>query len=159
MQSSDLRQPARLLKLIRQWLEGVKLRISFISMSPRNPVTRKAFQSSDSLCSLLFRWGLSQYSPLFARAGYRQLFDLLSLTSEKDIRALGVTKDADVTRAMSLIQRLEQQHRELSLQMDAMYVPLDEEDIRAWLKKRELEKYVKIFEANKVRNAMCDLIA
>merc|ERR1719408_1091700 len=67
----------------------------------------------------LAAWDLQQYSELFVRAGYRQLFDLLALHTEKDVRALGVTKDADVRRAMTLISRLAQQHREMSLKMDA----------------------------------------
>ena len=41
---------------------------------------------------------------------------------EKDIRALGLTKDADVRRAMSLVTRLKQEHRQMSLEMDALYI-------------------------------------
>lgn len=98
----------------------------------------------------LSQWGLSQYSELFVRAGYRQLFDLLALRSEKDIRALGVTKEADVRRAMSLVHRLEQQHREMSLQMDALYIDPDTVDIRTWLESRRLGDFAKLFEKHKV---------
>ncbi len=98
----------------------------------------------------LIQWGLNQYSPLFARAGYRQLYDLLSLSSEKDVRALGVSKDADVNRTLQLVQRLEQQHRELSLKMDAMFIPLDEATISAWLERRALKDFVKVFEKHKI---------
>jgi len=98
----------------------------------------------------LARWDLQQYSELFVRAGYRQLFDLLALRSEKDVRALGVTKDADVRRAMTLISRLEQQHREMSLKMDALYIDPDTADIRTWLEKRSLGEYVKLFERHKI---------
>jgi len=98
----------------------------------------------------LIQWGLSQYSQLFARAGYRQLYDLLALHTEKDVRALGVTKDADVNRTLALVQRLTQQHRELSLKMDAMFIPLDEADIRSWLERRSLGEFVKVFERHKI---------
>ena len=65
----------------------------------------------------LAAWDLQQYSELFVRAGYRQLFDLLALKTEKDIRALGMSKDGDVRRAMTLVHRLEQQHRDMSLKV------------------------------------------
>lgn len=81
-------------------------------------------------------WGLSNYSELFVRAGYRQLFDLLSLRSEKDIRALGVNKDADVRRVLALVHRLEQEHRDMSAEMDAMYIDPDTIDIKTWCDKR-----------------------
>ena len=98
----------------------------------------------------LVSWGLSQYSELFVRAGYRQLFDLLSLHNEKDVRALGITKDADVRRAMTLVHRLGQQHREMSLKMDALYIDPDTADIRTWLEKRGLAEFAKAFEKHKV---------
>lgn len=101
----------------------------------------------------LQQWGLSQYSELFVRAGYRQLFDLLALQSEKDIRALGVTKDADVRRAMTLVHQLAQQHREMSLKMDALYIDPDTLDIRTWLEKRNLGEFANLFEEHKVRHA------
>jgi hypothetical protein len=49
----------------------------------------------------------------------------LSLSSEKDIRALGVTKEADVRRCATLVHRLTQQHREMSNSMDALYIDPD----------------------------------
>jgi len=98
----------------------------------------------------LLEWDLQQYSDLFVRAGYRQLFDLLALKTEKDIRALGVTKDADVRRAMTLVQRLEQQHREMSLTMDARFIDPDTVDIRTWLDKRGLGEFAKAFDRHKI---------
>jgi len=98
----------------------------------------------------LAAWDLQQYSDLFVRAGYRQLFDLLALKTEKDIRALGVTKDGDVRRAMTLVHRLEQQHREMSLKMDALYIDPDTVDIRTWLEKRELSDFARTFEKHKI---------
>ena len=98
----------------------------------------------------LAAWNLQQYSELFVRAGYRQLFDLLALTSEKDIRALGMTKDGDVRRAMTLVHRLGQQHKEMSQQMDALYIDPETADMSAWLEKRDLGEYATIFERNKV---------
>lgn len=94
--------------------------------------------------------GLQQYSELFVRAGYRQLFDLLALTTEKDVRALGVTKDGDVRRALTLVQRLEQQHREMSLKMDALYIDPETVDMGTWLEKRDLGQYREMFERHKI---------
>jgi DNA polymerase III delta prime subunit len=99
----------------------------------------------------LSEWGLDQYSQLFARAGYRQLYDLLSLSSEKDVRALGVSKDADVNRTLQLVERLDEQHRVLSLKMDATFISLDgAADISAWLEQEGLTKFVKLFEQNEI---------
>lgn len=95
-------------------------------------------------------WNLSEYSPLFIRAGYRQLFDLLALQGEKDIRALGITKTADLNRALALVKRLEQEHRQMSLQMDALFIDPDTADIRTWLDKRGLADFAKAFEKHKV---------
>jgi len=98
----------------------------------------------------LASWDLSQYSELFARAGYRQLFDLLALNNESAIRALGISKDADVKRAMSLVKRMEQQHREISQSMDALYVDPECMSMQAWLEKRELSEFVKAFDKHRV---------
>ena len=98
----------------------------------------------------LSEWGLDQYSQLFARAGYRQLYDLLSLSSEKDVRALGVSKDADVNRTLQLVELLGKEHRVLSLKMDKDYIDLDGLTISAWLEKEELTKFVKLFEQNEI---------
>jgi len=98
----------------------------------------------------LAAWDLQQYSELFVRAGYRQLFDLLALKTEKDIRALGMSKDGDVRRAMTLVHRLEQQHREMSLKMDALYIDPDTVDIRTWLEKRDLGEFTKVFERHRI---------
>jgi len=107
-------------------------------------------QGGQQVEAQLMHWGLETYSQLFARAGYRQLYDLLALASEKDVRALGVTKDADVNRTLQLVHRLEQQHRELSLQMDSRFIPIDEVDITSWLRKRSLAEFVPLFEKHKV---------
>jgi hypothetical protein len=40
---------------------------------------------------------------------------------EPDIRALGLTKDADVRRAVAMVDKLQQEQRTLSKQMDALY--------------------------------------
>ena len=88
-------------------------------------------------------WNLSEHVPRFLSAGYRQLIDLLHLT-EKDIRALGVTKDADVRRATSLVTRLQQEHRQMSLGMDKNFIDPDTADIRTWLTKRSLGEFAKV---------------
>ncbi len=98
----------------------------------------------------LSEWGLDQYSQLFARGGYRQLYDLLSLSSEQDVRALGVSKDADVNRTLQLVELLGEEHRVLSLKMDKDYIDLDGLTISAWLEKEELTKFDKLFEQNEI---------
>ena len=99
----------------------------------------------------LIEWGLQAYTELFARAGYKQLFDLLHLKSEKDVRALGIARDADVNRAMTLVHRLEQQHRSMSLEMDAMYgVDPDTIDMRTWLTNRGIAEHWQSFERHKI---------
>jgi len=75
--------------------------------------------------------------------------DLTGLT-EKDVRGLGVNKEADVRRATALVQRLQQEHRTMSLEMDALYIDPDEMDIKTWLEKRGLGEYLKIFEKHRV---------
>jgi len=97
----------------------------------------------------LEEWNLSEYSPLFVRAGYRRWIDLLHL-EEKDVRALGVTKDADVRRAMALVNQLKQSHRQMSNEMDALFIDADMQDIRTWLEKRELGEHTKVFEKHRV---------
>eukprot|EP00967_Tisochrysis_lutea_P139943 scaffold254908_cov30-Tisochrysis_lutea.AAC.2 len=94
-------------------------------------------------------WGLAEHSPLFVRAGYLQLIDLLHLT-EKDIRALGVTKDAEVRRTVALVERLRQEDRRMSLEMDALFIDPDTQDIRTWLEKRSLSDFAKVFEKHKI---------
>jgi len=117
----------------------------------RPPVkTDKTLLGGKEVETQLAAWDLQQYSELFVRAGYRQLFDLLALQSEKDVRALGVSKDADVRRAMTLVQRLGQQHREMSLKMDALYIDPDTVDMRTWLEKRSLGEYTKLFERHRI---------
>ena len=69
---------------------------------------------------------------------------------EKDIRALGLTKDADVRRAMSLVTRLKQEHRQMSLEMDALYIDPDTQDMRTWLDKRGLGEYAKVFDRHRI---------
>uniref|UniRef100_A0A7S0J8J3 SAM domain-containing protein n=2 Tax=Calcidiscus leptoporus TaxID=127549 RepID=A0A7S0J8J3_9EUKA len=97
----------------------------------------------------LKQWNLAEYSPLFVRAGYRLLIDLLHL-DERDVRALGVTKEADVRRAMALVNRLKQEHRQMANEMDALFIDPDTQDIRTWLEKRGLGEYSKLFERHRV---------
>ena len=94
-------------------------------------------------------WNLTEYSPFFIKAGYRNLIDLVHM-EEKDIRALGLTKDADVRRAMSLVTRLKQEHRQMSLEMDALYIDPDTQDMRTWLDKRGLGEYAKVFDRHRI---------
>jgi len=94
-------------------------------------------------------WALTQYTEVFVRAGYRQLSDLIEL-SERDVRALGVTKDAEVRRMMQLVQRLQQEHSTMMQQMDAVYIDADMVDMRTWLDKRGLAEHLKAFEKHKV---------
>jgi len=95
-------------------------------------------------------WNLQEYSPLFVRAGYRQLNDLTCLTAEKDIRALGVTKEADVRRAMALVQRLQQERRQMSMEMDALFIDPDTADIKTWLESRGLAEFAKLFDKHRI---------
>ena len=95
-------------------------------------------------------WGLQEYSQLFVRAGYRQLYDLLALQTEKDVRALGVTKDADVRRAVQLVKRLEQEHRKASREMDARFLTPDMESMKTWLDARNLGEHSKAFDKHKI---------
>lgn len=94
-------------------------------------------------------WGLELYTAQFVTAGYRQLIDLLDLT-DKEVRALGVTKDADARRAMALVHRLRQENRLMSLEMDALFIDPDTADIRTWLEKRALAEFAKLFEKHRV---------
>ncbi|KAL1522147.1 hypothetical protein AB1Y20_021787, partial [Prymnesium parvum] len=89
-------------------------------------------------------WNLQEYSPLFVRAGYRQLNDLTCLTAEKDIRALGVTKEADVRRAMAL------ERRQMSMEMDALFIDPDTVDIKTWLESRGLAEFAKLFDKHRI---------
>ena len=97
----------------------------------------------------LAMWALTSYTEVFVRAGYRQNADLISLT-ERDVRALGVTKDADVRRMMQLVQRLTQEHSSMMQQMDATYIEADMLDLRTWLEKRGIAEHLKLFEKHKI---------
>eukprot|EP00316_Scyphosphaera_apsteinii_P023030 CAMPEP_0119344702 /NCGR_PEP_ID=MMETSP1333-20130426/107101_1 /TAXON_ID=418940 /ORGANISM="Scyphosphaera apsteinii, Strain RCC1455" /LENGTH=586 /DNA_ID=CAMNT_0007357143 /DNA_START=16 /DNA_END=1776 /DNA_ORIENTATION=+ len=108
-----------------------------------------SLQGAGQVEQQLKMWDLSEYAPLFVRAGYRLLIDLLHLT-EKDIRALGVNKDADVRRAAALVNRLKQDHRQMSYQMDALFIDPDTQDIRTWLEKRNLSEFTKLFEKHRI---------
>jgi len=114
------------------------------------PPSKSVIAGGREVENQLAAWDLSQYAELFARAGYRQLFDLLALNNESAIRALGVTKDADVKRAMTLVKRMEQQHREISQSMDALYVDPECMNIQAWLEKRDLSEFARVFDKHKV---------
>jgi hypothetical protein len=92
---------------------------------------------------------LLQYSEFFARGGYRQLYDLLALKSEKDVRALGVTKDADVRRALTMVDSVEQYYQKVAHDMDSKYMDEDP-DVRAWLQKRGLDDFIEHFEKHRI---------
>ena len=94
-------------------------------------------------------WSLSQYADLFVRAGYRNLSDLIEL-HEKDVRALGVSKDADVRRMMQLVSRLRSEHSSMMMQMDALYIDPDMVDMKTWLEKRGLDEFLKAFEKHRI---------
>ena len=51
---------------------------------------------------------------------------------------------------MTLVHRLEQQHREMSHQMDALYIDPDTVDMRTWLERRELAEFTQLFEQHKI---------
>ena len=103
---------------------------------------------SEEVVTHLNSWKLAQYSEMFVRAGYRQIFDLLSL-EERDIRALGVTKDADVRRCLTLVSELDTKHKELSRDLDKNWMDPDG-DIKTWLEKRDLASLAPLFEQHKI---------
>ena len=90
-------------------------------------------------------WSLQHYCDLFVRAGYRDISDLLEL-QERDVRALGVSKDADVRKMMQLVQGLRVNRSALEHQMDAMYIDPDMVDVRTWLETRNLGEFLQDFE-------------
>ena len=103
---------------------------------------------SEEVVTHLNSWKLAQYSEMFVRAGYRQIFDLLSL-EERDIRALGVTKDADIRRCLTMVSELETKHKELSRDLDKNWMDPDG-DIKTWLEKRDLASLAPLFEQHKI---------
>ena len=94
-------------------------------------------------------WNLQHYCDHFVRAGYRDISDLLEL-QERDVRALGVSKDADVRKMMQLVQGLRVNRSALEHQMDAMYIDPDMVDVRTWLETRNLGEFLKAFEKHKI---------
>ena len=94
-------------------------------------------------------WSLQHYCDHFVRAGYRDISDLLEL-QERDVRALGVSKDADVNRMMQLVQGLRVNRSALEHQMDALYIDPDMVDVRTWLETRNLGEFLKAFEQHKI---------
>jgi len=91
---------------------------------------------------------LQEYSPLFVRAGYRQIMDLLSLT-EKDIRALGVTKAPDVRKCLAIVDQIESEHQQQLREMDAAFLDTSP-DIASWLKMRALGEFEKAFAKHRI---------
>lgn len=83
------------------------------------------------------------------RAGYRSLTDLLELDEVK-IRQLGVEMDADVRRVLQMVARLQQEHRNQSSKMDALYMDADMASIRVWLEKRGLGEWAPTFEQHQI---------
>jgi len=98
----------------------------------------------------LKQWGLGDHAPLFVRAGFRTLYDLSFIQGEKEIRSIGVTKEADVRKAAALVNRLQQEKAQQSMEMDALYIDPDEMDIKTWLDKRGLVEFVKVFEKHRI---------
>ena len=94
-------------------------------------------------------WSLQHYCDHFVRAGYRDISDLLEL-QERDVRALGVSQDADVRRMMQLVQGLRVNRSALEHQMDALYIDPDMVDVRTWLERRNLGEFLKTFEQHKI---------
>eukprot|EP00310_Coccolithus_braarudii_P023997 CAMPEP_0183357952 /NCGR_PEP_ID=MMETSP0164_2-20130417/47803_1 /TAXON_ID=221442 /ORGANISM="Coccolithus pelagicus ssp braarudi, Strain PLY182g" /LENGTH=589 /DNA_ID=CAMNT_0025531715 /DNA_START=12 /DNA_END=1781 /DNA_ORIENTATION=+ len=131
-------------------LEKQDLQAAIKKFATSNPPSKKdpALIGGAEVEQQLKQWNLAEYSPHFVRAGYRLLIDLLHL-EERDVRALGVSKDADVRRAMALVNRLKQEHRSMSNEMDALFM-VDEPDIRTWLEKRGLGEFAKVFERHRV---------
>jgi len=95
-------------------------------------------------------WDLHEYAPLFIKRGYKQLLDLTGLTSESDVKAIGVDKEPDLRRAMQMVQRVQQSHREISRQMDKMYLDDDTPTIESWLKAHDLEEHQPMFAQHKI---------
>ena len=83
------------------------------------------------------------------RAGYRSLTDLLELDEQK-VRQLGVEVDADVRRVVQMVSRLQQEHRNQSSKMDALYMDADMASIRVWLEKRGLGEWAPTFEQHQI---------
>ena len=94
-------------------------------------------------------WSLQHYCDHFVRAGYRDISDLLEL-QERDVRALGVSQDADVRRMMQLVQGLRVNRSALEHEMDALYIDPDMVDVRTWLETRKLGEFLKTFEQHKI---------
>jgi len=107
-----------------------------------------ALAGGEAVANAMAEWSLQEYAPLFLRAGYRQIMDLLALR-EKDIRALGVTKDPDVRKCLSMVDAVEQENTSQMREMDAVFMD-DCADIPTWLKMRALSEFEKVFAKHRI---------
>lgn len=136
----------QLITLSKQDLENAIVR--FVSARP--PVKKDpTLWGGERVEQQLKLWNLEQYSVVFVRAGYRSLTDLLELDEVK-IRQLGVEMDADVRRVLQMVARLQQEHRNQSSKMDALYMDADMASIRVWLEKRGLGEWAPTFEQHQI---------
>jgi len=95
-------------------------------------------------------WDLHEYAPVFIKHGYKQKMDLILLKAEADIKALGVVNEPDLRRAMQMVERCKAQHREISREMDKMYIDDEMPTIEAWLQANDLEEHAPTFREQKV---------
>merc|ERR1712070_502645 len=121
-------------------LEKADLLSAIKRFTTHTPPTKDdpALSGGGEVRSLLIQWNLNEFTNLFIRGGYQQVADMIYLT-EKDVRALGLTKDGDVLRAMALVSFLQKAHRKMSLEHNALF--LDPE---------ALDAYTRLFERHKV---------
>ena len=132
-------------------LEKADLLSAIKRFTTHTPPTKDdpALSGGGEVRSLLIQWNLNEFTNLFIRGGYQQVADMIYLT-EKDVRALGLTKDGDVLRAMALVSFLQKAHRKMSLEHDALFLDPEALDVPEWLKKRALDAYTRLFERHKV---------
>merc|ERR1712070_586723 len=104
-------------------LEKADLLSAIKRFTTHTPPTKDdpALSGGGEVRSLLIQWNLNEFTNLFIRGGYQQVADMIYLT-EKDVRALGLTKDGDVLRAMALVSFLQKAHRKMSLEHDALFL-------------------------------------
>merc|ERR1712070_346081 len=117
-------------------LEKADLLSAIKRFTTHTPPTKDdpALSGGGEVRSLLIQWNLNEFTNLFIRGGYQQVADMIYLT-EKDVRALGLTKDGDVLRAMALVSFLQKAHRKMSLEHDALFLDPEALDVPEWLKK------------------------
>merc|ERR1712070_1226253 len=116
-------------------LEKADLLSAIKRFTTHTPPTKDdpALSGGGEVRSLLIQWNLNEFTNLFIRGGYQQVADMIYLT-EKDVRALGLTKDGDVLRAMALVSFLQKAHRKMSLEHDALFLDPEALDVPERLK-------------------------